>query len=131
MEGRPDWTELLFSSAGRLPRASFTALAAVLVGLGWLCRASHIGWFAGAACYAVLLFCGAAVACKRLHDRGRSGWWAVILFAALAAVWTASPPVLAAPAQLALGWAVIELCGLPGVKGPNRYGPDPRRSIRV
>lgn len=55
-----------------------------------------------------------AVAVRRLHDQGRSGWWLLIL-------------------PLLLPWfghfVFIGFIGVfsgPGVAGPNRYGPDPR-----
>lgn len=72
-----------------------------------------------------------AVAARRLHDRDRSGWWALLL-APLSAT-TFFPPEHGDP------WAVIQLpaimAGLmllimmipPGTDGPNRFGPDPLR----
>lgn len=49
-----------------------------------------------------------AVAIKRIHDRGRSGWfWLVLLI-----------PVV----QL---WPWFEISFLKGTEGPNRFGPDP------
>ena len=77
---------------------------------------------------------GLAVAVRRLHDSNRAGWWllipvAPVLFWAIAlasglsdpAMW---PVVLAA--ILASPVVVLILMCLPGTKGPNRFGPDPK-----
>jgi uncharacterized membrane protein YhaH (DUF805 family) len=50
-----------------------------------------------------------AVGVKRFHDRGKSGWWVLILLV----------PVIGFP------WYLIECGFLPGTAGPNAYGPDP------
>jgi len=62
--------------------------------------------------YATLALIGLVsytVAAKRLHDRGKTGWW---LLAAVVPV---------------VGWAWLgcELYILPGSPGDNRYGPHP------
>lgn len=46
------------------------------------------------------------VSVRRLHDRGKSGWWVLLYFV----------PVIG---QL---WLFLELGVLPGTRGPNRYG---------
>lgn len=56
----------------------------------------------------------AAVAVRRLHDIGLSGWW---LVSAAAPV-----PVL----DLVIVGAQVVCFAKPGTTGPNRYGPDPR-----
>jgi uncharacterized membrane protein YhaH (DUF805 family) len=72
---------------------------------------------------------------RRLHDRGKSGWWLLVmylpalLFSALGTVASASAPDAGA-ALRALGlpfsiWMFVELGCLRGTRGPNRYGPDP------
>ncbi len=50
-----------------------------------------------------------AVAVRRLHDIGRSGWWYLLVFAII------------------IGWIVLLIwfC-TEGTKGPNEYGPDPK-----
>lgn len=56
----------------------------------------------------VALWSEVALAVKRLHDRGLSGWFAALLFV----------PVL--------NLAVFVVLGLiPGEKGPNAFGPAP------
>jgi uncharacterized membrane protein YhaH (DUF805 family) len=50
-----------------------------------------------------------AVFIKRLHDRGKSGWWYwMVLFPIIGQIW------------------LIAECGVfKGRSGPNRFGPDP------
>lgn len=99
-----------------------------------------------AAAFAVLMWLlvlpQAWVTLARLHDRGLSGWWGLVLtaptllFGALLRFAPAGPDapalfadmltalsVLGLPALLVL----ILICGvLPGSRGANRFGPDPR-----
>ena len=71
-----------------------------------------------------LLFTAACLLCKRLHDRGRAGWWAALILAA----WGNAFPW----PQGAVGWtfgavvvvAAIDLAVLPGRPGANRFGPS-------
>jgi uncharacterized membrane protein YhaH (DUF805 family) len=130
MSGRLDVTELLFSSAGRLSRAPFIATSAVLILLAWLCDAVAPNILA-VPVDLFLLFCGAAITSKRLHDRGRTGWWAAIVLLALVAVWNPSQTFLKFPAWMVLAWAVVELCAMPGEQGLNRFGPNPHRPVQA
>lgn len=77
---------------------------------------------------------GLAVAVRRLHDSNRAGWW-LLLPAAPVLFWAiALPSGLGAPdiwpavliAILASPVIVLVLMCLPGTKGPNRFGPDPK-----
>jgi uncharacterized membrane protein YhaH (DUF805 family) len=56
-----------------------------------------------------LLWPSVAIAIKRWHDRGKSGWWMLIFFVPIVG-WI---------------WGGIELGFLKGTDGPNEYGPDP------
>lgn len=50
-----------------------------------------------------------AVAVRRLHDTGRSGWWFLIVFVPL------------------IGWLILLMFYFgDGERGPNRFGPDPK-----
>ncbi|WP_344106429.1 DUF805 domain-containing protein [Myceligenerans crystallogenes] len=51
---------------------------------------------------------GLAVLVRRLHDADKSGWWALL----------SSVPIA--------GIVVVVFLFLPGTRGPNRYGLDPR-----
>ena len=57
----------------------------------------------------VLLWPSLALYTKRWHDRGKSGWWSLIVLI----------PIIGGI------WALIELGFLKGTVGPNPYGPDP------
>lgn len=78
-------------------------------------------------------------AIPRLHDLGRTGWWAGGVFIALMALFFgggfALPPQVF---QNALGAAVLvlpvllsALGGLPGQAGDNRFGPPPPRGLSI
>ncbi|ODA65967.1 hypothetical protein A7A08_03110 [Methyloligella halotolerans] len=81
-----------------------------------------------------------AVCVKRLHDRGKSGWWMAGLYAvSLAGIFVATSSGLAMTpvgftslgnmlTALWLGillWLIIELGIMRGTRGSNAYGPDP------
>ena len=76
MSERSEWAELFLSSNGRLARTPFLVAAAVLLGVAVLYEAIAgytLHWLTGWVVYPALLFSGACVLSKRLHDRGRSG----------------------------------------------------------
>ena len=115
--------QALFSFKGRLNRAKYWLMqlliiwAVLLFGLiaellpdsmgdeGWLL-------FFLVILLPVCVFCvwsSLAVAVKRWHDRGKSGWWILIaLIPIIGSIWT-----------------FIECGCLRGTDGPNRFGPDP------
>lgn len=72
---------------------------------------------------------------RRLHDRGKSGWWLLamylpaVLFSALGTIASMSEPDVGAAFRV-LGlpfsiWTFVDLGCLRGTNGPNRYGLDP------
>jgi uncharacterized membrane protein YhaH (DUF805 family) len=100
------------SFTGRLPRKTFWAAAVAL----WLTFAvlfvfiEHaIGHAATLVLYPFFFWGAAAVATKRLHDRGQSAWRLLL----------ALIPILG-PVYL-----LIDLGLLLGTRGDNQYGPDP------
>ncbi len=122
------FTELFFSAQGRAPRLPSLIAAAVLVVLAALYEAlvgSALHWITGWVVYPALFYPGACVLSKRLHDRGRSGWWAALILASVVAVWPHPETFLDFPFFLVLVWAVVELALLPGEQGSNRYGLNP------
>lgn len=126
--GNLDWTELFFSSAGRLARGPFLIVAAALIGLTALFEAVVFGpwhWLLGIVFYPLVLFVGACALSKRLHDRGRSGWWAGVVLLAAIAVWPRPIGFFDFLFCLVLVWAVVELGALAGEQGANRYGANP------
>jgi uncharacterized membrane protein YhaH (DUF805 family) len=80
-----------------------------------------------------------AIMTKRLHDRGRSGVWAVLFYVLFAIVslvellglsgTSENPTMIFLIPALAMGvialWLIIELGFFRGTKGDNAYGPDP------
>lgn len=62
----------------------------------------------GVVIYILIIVAGIAGQVKRLHDRGRSGWFVLLSFVPLANI-----------------WILIEVCFLKGTPGPNEFGPDP------
>jgi uncharacterized membrane protein YhaH (DUF805 family) len=124
-----DWRELFWSADGRAPRGAF------LIGAGTLFLVSVLYealagplikvatfWFM----YPALFWSAACVVSKRLHDRGRSGWWAALVLVALALVWPSTHGVWTVFAGPVLVWSVVELMILPGEQGANRFGPSPQ-----
>ena len=84
----------------------------------------------------LVLYLFAAI--RRLHDRGKSGHWlwlfafmpAVLNFSSIALEQSIGLPPAAGLivwliALTLVGWGFVEFCFLPGVHGPNRFGPDP------
>jgi uncharacterized membrane protein YhaH (DUF805 family) len=128
VDGRIGWTELFLSASGRLARTPFLIGCAVLVAVAAIYEAwvgATLHWLTGWLIYPVLLYGGACLLSKRLHDRGRSGWWAALVLFALVAVWPAPHGVGAFIFTLILLWAAVELGVMQGEDGANRFGPSP------
>jgi uncharacterized membrane protein YhaH (DUF805 family) len=131
MNGQNDWLELFTSSTGRLARTPFLVAAVlilVLAGLYEVITGDTLKVLTGWAVYPALLFFAANLLAKRLHDRGRSGWWTAIIILALIMVWPMPHRLFDGVGVLVVVWAVVELGMLPGEQGANRYGPNPSRA---
>ncbi len=95
-----------------------------------------------------MLWINAATTAKRLHDRNRSGWWAiaVLIVNRLSYVYyglffglyfgvdvSGAREMLLVMCAVALSvlqtWIVIELFFLIGTDGRNRFGADPTRAL--
>jgi len=61
----------------------------------------------------VLLIAGIMLHIKRFHDRGKSGWWVLILFV----------PVIG------VIWAIVDLGILEGDRDDNRFGAPAARPV--
>ena len=83
---------------------------------------------------------------RRLHDRGRTGWWSAILiygivedlltlpviidnYSSQALLALQTIQILILP-QVILVIVLIYFCAKQGQLGPNKYGPDPRTTSR-
>jgi uncharacterized membrane protein YhaH (DUF805 family) len=61
----------------------------------------------------LILLAGICLHIKRCHDRGKSGWWCLLLLI----------PVVGTI------WAIVDLGVLEGTPGQNAYGPDPLKAL--
>ena len=130
MNGQIDWSELFFSASGRAPRAPSLIAASMLVAFAALYEAvvgPALHWLTGWFIYPVLIYCGACVLSKRLHDRGRSGWWAALILFSMVAVWPHPDGFFDFLFAMVLIWAAIDLGAMPGELGTNRFGFNPLR----
>jgi uncharacterized membrane protein YhaH (DUF805 family) len=141
-----DWQMFLFSTAGRVPRVRYWLAvlsygAAVVIGLiaalllitsTWEI-AAVILYVGGGLLFLMIYFSANAVAIKRLHDRDKTGWWAIPFLALPGLLYGASNGLvspstgfmLQVTAGLLLVWGLIELGCIRGTVGPNRFGDDP------
>ncbi|HET9640323.1 MAG TPA: DUF805 domain-containing protein [Allosphingosinicella sp.] len=105
--------------------------------LGWRAprgAGGRDGSLFGSIVLVTLVVPGLAVAVRRLHDSGRAGWWlalpaAPILFWIVALIGGFSSPGLFKPVLVAIlvtPLVILVLMCLPGTRGPNRFGPDPK-----
>jgi uncharacterized membrane protein YhaH (DUF805 family) len=104
--------ELYLSCRGRLSRRQYWLASLPLIGAQILIElliASESTPVLAALLSLAVAIPSFVITIKRLHDRGRNGW-----FASIAAI-----PLLGAI------WLLIEAGLLPGTRGPNRFGPDP------
>jgi uncharacterized membrane protein YhaH (DUF805 family) len=106
------WCELYLSCHGRISRRQYWLASLPLIGAQILIElliASDVEPVLAALLSLAVAIPSFVITIKRLHDRGRNGW-----FASIAAI-----PFLGAI------WLLIEAGLLPGTRGPNRFGPDP------
>lgn len=125
MNPKIDWINLFLSAEGRIRQTPFIIGAAVLLLVLALYESLVSGplqFLTGWVVYPALLFGGACLLSKRLHDRGRSGWWSAVILAAIVMVWPRPVGFFDFVAVMVLIWAVIDLCVMPGERGDNRYG---------
>ena len=128
MNGQIGWTDMFWSASGRLARTPFLFAAVALIALAAIYEAAFgptLHWLSGWFVYPLLLWSGACVLSKRLHDRGRSGWWAALVLFAFAAEWSRPYGVSSVVFIAILAWAAIELGVMQGEAGANRFGPSP------
>jgi uncharacterized membrane protein YhaH (DUF805 family) len=126
--GATDWRELFTSAAGRTARAPFWIAIALIFALAAAYEAV-VGpplrlltfWLI----YPVLLAAATCVLSKRLHDRGRTGWWAALVLFMVVMNWPEPHGGRAILALPVLVWAIVELGLLAGEQGANRFGASP------
>jgi uncharacterized membrane protein YhaH (DUF805 family) len=131
---RVDWRDLFASPVGRCPRGRFWFAAVALLALAAIYEAVFYPtvklftfWFV----YPALLASGACVISKRLHDRGRTGWWAALVLLGVVLTWrepSAARLLFALPIMV---WSTVELGVLGGEQGSNRFGPSPTVGVSI
>lgn len=115
-----DWGYLFTSFQGRIGRQSYW-LASIALGV-IIVIAEILDWALGTSlengagiltiiASLATIIPSLAIYAKRWHDRGKSGWWTLILLV----------PVIGAI------WMLVECGFLRGTPGDNQYGPDPLR----
>lgn len=114
-----DWKYLLTSFDGRINRGKFWAAVGVLFAVGIIAMiidnllGTTIQGLPYGYVYLIAVLCSIyialAVYAKRWHDRGKSGWWSLIMLIPIIG------PI----------WLLVECGILEGNRGPNQYGPDP------
>lgn len=150
-----DLQTLLFSFEGRINRAKYWLVVLINIivpNVAGIFAAMALGmsgidpsgappdpanpglWIAALIGLAILVFSlwtSFAAGVKRLHDRGKSGWW-ILVFGGLPVALGAVSGVMGDAGLIfivaALGvavWALVEFGCLKGTTGPNAYGPDP------
>jgi uncharacterized membrane protein YhaH (DUF805 family) len=114
-----DWKYLFTSFEGRIGRQQMwmgiivltviSIVATVLdLMLGTISAESSFGIISGIVTL-VSIYPSLALYAKRWHDRGKSGWWSLIILVPL----------------IGVIWWLVECGFLRGTEGPNTYGNDP------
>jgi uncharacterized membrane protein YhaH (DUF805 family) len=141
-----DYARLLFSFKGRINRARFLVVQLALL-TSWLMFSSQweaLDWVFTIA----MIWINLATTAKRLHDRNRSGRWAVAIFIVNRLSWVYYGLFLGlhfgVDISIAREWLLvmlvvaqsllqtgifIELFFMRGTDGRNRFGPDPLASV--
>jgi len=114
-----DWKYLLTSFDGRINRGKFWAAVGILFAVGIIAMiidnllGTTIEGLPYGYVYIIAVLCSIyialAVYAKRWHDRGKSGWWSLIMLIPIIG------PI----------WLLVECGILEGNRGANQYGPDP------
>lgn len=147
-----DVIRLLFGFEGRLNRTRYLVVELAMLAL-WGVSAAASSWAPPALILIVavpMIWINLAATAKRLHDRNRSGWWAIAVYAIKRLTFLyygayfglsfgVDIPVagelllvmIAVVLSLLQTWIVIELFFLIGTDGPNRFGPDPTRTAHT
>jgi uncharacterized membrane protein YhaH (DUF805 family) len=121
------WSVLFVSAAGRVGRLKFlVGVSGLMAGLIIFENAvpQILREWTAILVYPALLFASACLLSKRLHDRGRSGWWAALILLAFGMIWP-SPTSWRSLFVLVIVWAAVELGLMPSEQGANRFGPKP------
>jgi uncharacterized membrane protein YhaH (DUF805 family) len=108
--GNIDLKYMFMSAEGRIGRQTWWIGVAILFVAGIILNtlAGESGFLQFIVSTATLI-AGLMLHIKRCHDRGKSGWWCILIFIPI----------------VGFIWALIDLGILEGTRGPNEYGPSP------
>lgn len=104
-----DWKRFFLSAEGRLNRQPWWLAMLLFFAAQFVIHGLFGKGFIAFVLVVFLLYAQICICARRCHDRGKSGWWCILLFVPAVGVF----------------WAVIDLGMLEGDSGPNEYGPDP------
>ncbi len=112
------YSQLLFSFEGRIPRSTYWLkfnVPYLVIYLVCMLLDAVLGTYQKTQVFVIAsifalaaIYPSIAVSVKRFHDRGRSGWFLLVMLIPLVNI-----------------WPLIELWFLKGTTGSNQYGPDP------
>jgi uncharacterized membrane protein YhaH (DUF805 family) len=126
--GVEDWRRLFTTAGGRSSRRQTWIAVGVLFFTSLIYEAiagPTLKLLTFWVVYPALLGSATCVLSKRLHDRGRSGWWAALVLFALSLTWPSARGGWAVAAFPVMVWALVELGVLPSEQGANRFGQNP------
>jgi uncharacterized membrane protein YhaH (DUF805 family) len=145
-------THYLFGFHGRATRSEWWLFVLIFFVYNFVVTAlcvyifGFLGLLIGWVLMIVLLWPALAISERRLHDRGKSGWWLLLFYLTpiilgSAKLWLTGemgvrgykdPTTVATIisfASLAITlWGLIEMGVLPGQHGDNKFGPDRRHA---
>jgi uncharacterized membrane protein YhaH (DUF805 family) len=128
MASAEDWKTLFISAKGRLARNPFVAAFAALLivwGVYEAIAGGTLRLITGWVVYPSLIYLASCLLSKRLHDRGKSGWYAALIIVAIIAMYPAPQGVVDFLFAVVIVWAAVELAVLGGEEGANRFGVNP------
>jgi uncharacterized membrane protein YhaH (DUF805 family) len=146
-----DYARLLFSFSGRINRARFLVVQLALLTAWFMVWLKLPHYFSSPwetwVLSILMIWINTATTVRRLHDRNRSGWWALAIFVVNRMSYmyyglffgsyfgvdiSTGGQLLLVMLVVALSFLqtgiFIELFFVIGTDGPNRFGPDPTRS---
>jgi uncharacterized membrane protein YhaH (DUF805 family) len=125
------WARFYLSPTGRTGRLfywllGFIPLSLVGLSLGFLLPRTPDGmlYFVGVA--GLFFWPQVVILARRLHDINLNGWWVMLSWAFPLVLFLGNTP-LPSGAMTIVQWVAVGILGLiPGTRGPNKYGDDPR-----
>ena len=131
-QGMPFWAAFYLSPAGRTGRRFYwlfgflpLALLGLVVGALRLKTPEAVRYVLTG--ILLLVWPQAVILARRFHDLNFSGWWVAVLWLLPGALVLLRAPVPPQTGTVLVWLGALVLGLIPGTRGPNRYGNDPRR----